>query len=151
MAMPRRCSVAATLGVVGEKYSLLVLREIFYGVRRFNDMARNIGAPRDVLTARLNHLVEAGVLEKVPYSERPLRHEYVLTEAGRELQSVLLLLLRWGDRHLVDLPPVVFEHTCGNDLDPMVACRECGQEVKPGSLTPRFQEPDPTEVGQVSG
>ena len=72
MTTPRPCSIADTLSVVGEKYSLLVLREVFFGVRRFNDMARNIGAPRDVLTARLNHLVEAGVLEKTPYSTRPM-------------------------------------------------------------------------------
>ena len=83
MTTPRPCSIGAALGVIGEKYSLLVLREVFFGVRRFNDMARNIGAPRDVLTARLNHLVEAGVLVKTRYSERPPRHEYDLTEAGR--------------------------------------------------------------------
>src|SRR3569833_3411274 len=98
MTTPRPCSIASALGVIGEKYSLLVLREVFFGVRRFNDLARNIGAPRDVLTARLNHLVEAGVLEKPRYSERPTRHEYHLTEAGRELQGVLLLLAGWGDR-----------------------------------------------------
>lgn len=136
--MPRPCSIAATLSVIGEKYSLLVLREVFFGVRRFNDMARNIGAPRDVLTARLNHLVAAGVLEKVPYSERPSRYEYVPTQAGRELQGVLLTLLRWGDRHLAERPPVVFEHTCGKDFEAVVVCRACGEKVEPGSLTPRF-------------
>ena len=71
----RPCSIAGTLGVIGEKYSLLVLREIFFGVRRFDAIALNIGAPRDVLAARLRHLVEAGVLERVPYSERPPRFE----------------------------------------------------------------------------
>jgi HxlR-like helix-turn-helix len=92
-----------------------------------------------VLTARLNHLVEAGVLEKVRYSERPPRHEYHLTAAGQELRSVLLLLARWGDRHLAERPPVVFRHTCGADLDPAVVCRECGEEVQTGSLAARFQ------------
>jgi DNA-binding HxlR family transcriptional regulator len=140
MTTPRPCSIAATLSVIGEKYSLLVLREVFFGVRRFNDLARNIGAPRDVLTSRLNHLVEAGVLEKVAYSERPLRYEYQATEAGRELQGVLLTLLRWGDRHLSDRPPVVFEHACGADFEAMVTCRECGQEIAPNSLTAHFQE-----------
>jgi DNA-binding HxlR family transcriptional regulator len=141
MTMPRPCSIADTLSVVGEKYSLLVLREVFFGVRRFNDMARNIGAPRDVLTARLHHLVEAGVLEKIPYNERPPRFEYGLTTAGRELQPVLLTLLQWGDRHLADRPPVVFEHSCGTDLDSIVVCRHCGAEATPASLTPRFQAP----------
>ena len=104
----RPCSIADTLGVIGEKYSLLVLREIFFGVRRFDAIALNIGAPRDVLAARLRHLVEAGVLEKVPYSERPPRFEYRPTAAGRELGPVLLMLMDWGDRHLADHRPVVF-------------------------------------------
>ncbi|HXP13722.1 MAG TPA: helix-turn-helix domain-containing protein, partial [Actinomycetes bacterium] len=89
----RPCSIADTLGVIGEKYSLLVLREIFFGVRRFDAITRNIGAPRDVLAARLRHLVEAGVLEKVPYNERPPRFDYRLTAAGRELRPVLLMLM----------------------------------------------------------
>jgi DNA-binding HxlR family transcriptional regulator len=140
MTTPRPCSIAATLSVIGEKYSLLVLREVFFGVRRFNDMARNIGAPRDVLTARLNHLVEAGVLEKTQYSERPPRHEYHLTEPGRELQGVLLTLANWGDRHLSERPPVIFEHSCGADFDAAVVCRACGGEVSPDSLVgARFQ------------
>ena len=139
MTTPRPCSIGAALGVIGEKYSLLVLREVFFGVRRFNDMARNIGAPRDVLTARLNHLVEAGVLVKTRYSERPPRHEYDLTEAGRELQGVLLTLASWGDRHLSERPPVIFEHSCGADLDTAVVCRACGTEVASDSLAARFQ------------
>jgi DNA-binding HxlR family transcriptional regulator len=147
--MPRPCSIAATLSVVGEKYSLLVLREVFFGVRRFNDMARNIGAPRDVLTARLNHLVAAGVLEKVAYSERPARYEYVPTAAGRELQEVLLTLLSWGDRHLAEHPPLVFEHTCGADFEATVACRACGEKVEPGSLTPHFMVEGWSESGRV--
>jgi DNA-binding HxlR family transcriptional regulator len=150
MTTPRPCSIAATLSVIGEKYSLLVLREVFFGVRRFNDIARNTGAPRDVLTARLNHLVEAGVLEKVPYSERPLRHEYRPTEAGRELRGVLLTLMAWGDRHLSDRPPVVFEHSCGADLDPAVVCRACGETVAPRSLEPRFQVDGWSRTGQAS-
>ncbi len=136
----RPCSIADTLGVIGEKYSLLVLREIFFGVRRFDAIALNIGAPRDVLTARLRHLVEAGVLEKVPYSERPPRFEYRPTATGRELGPVLLMLMDWGDRHLADHPPVVFEHSCGADLQPVVVCRTCGHEASSRSLTPRFTD-----------
>lgn len=151
MTTPRPCSIADTLGVIGEKYSLLVLREVFLGVRRFNDMARNIGAPRDVLTARLNHLVEAGVLEKVPYSPRPLRHEYRLTEAGKELHSVLLTLLGWGDRHLAERPPLVFEHSCGADFEAKVVCRSCGGDAAPGSMTARIQAEGWTAAGQVGG
>ncbi|ACZ86551.1 winged helix-turn-helix transcriptional regulator [Streptosporangium roseum] len=141
MRDPRPCSIADALGVIGEKYSLLVLREVFWGVRRFDAMVRNIGAPRDILATRLRALVEAGVLEKVPYSERPPRSEYHLTDAGRELRPVLLTLMSWGDRHLTDRPSVVFRHSCGSDLDPVVVCRACGEEVAETSLTARFQTP----------
>ncbi|MEV8633216.1 helix-turn-helix domain-containing protein [Streptosporangium sp. NPDC051023] len=143
----RQCSIADALGVVGEKYSLLVLREVFFGVRRFDAMIRNIGAPRDILTARLRHLVEAGVLEKVPYSQRPPRFEYHLTDAGRELRPVLLALMKWGNRHLVDRPPVVWKHSCGADLDPVLVCHACGEEPVTGSLTPRFRDPGWTAAG----
>lgn len=79
---PRPCSIADTLALVGEKYSLLVLREVSLGVRRFDRIARNTGAPRDILTTRLKRLVEAGILEKVRYSERPQRFEYRATAAA---------------------------------------------------------------------
>ncbi|MDP9862464.1 MULTISPECIES: winged helix-turn-helix transcriptional regulator [Streptosporangium] len=145
----RPCSIADALSVIGEKYSLLVLREVFWGVRRFDAMTRNIGAPRDILATRLRTLVEAGVLERVPYSERPPRFEYHLTDAGRELRPVLLTLMSWGDRHLVDRPPVVFRHSCGTDLDPVVVCRACGEEVAEDSLTARFQIPGWGATGAV--
>ncbi|GAA0483103.1 helix-turn-helix domain-containing protein [Streptomyces sp. NPDC046215] len=139
MTTPRPCSIADALGVVGEKYSLLVLREVFFGVRRFDAIARNTGAPRDILAARLRRLVEAGVLEKVPYNERPARFEYCPTDAGYDLRPVLLMLMRWGDRHLAEVPPTVLEHSCGADLDPVVVCRCCGEEVDNADLTSRFQ------------
>ncbi len=147
MTTARPCSIADALGVVGEKYSLLVLREVFFGVRRFDAIARNTGAPRDILAARLRRLVEAGVLEKVPYHERPARFEYCPTPAGQDLRPVLLMLMRWGDRHLADVPPTVLEHTCGADLDSVVVCRCCGEEVASTDLTPRFQVPGWTAEG----
>ncbi|KAA2256109.1 helix-turn-helix transcriptional regulator [Solihabitans fulvus] len=149
MTTPRPCAAAEALSVVGEKYSLLVLREIFFGVRRFDGIARNTGAPRDVLTARLRHLVDAEVITKVQYHERPPRFEYHLTDAGQELRPVLLLLTQWGDRHLVDRPPVVWEHHCGTDLEPVVSCRDCGEEIGPGQLTPRFASPEWTAAGHL--
>ncbi|HEU5109830.1 MAG TPA: helix-turn-helix domain-containing protein [Micromonosporaceae bacterium] len=133
----RDCSIAAALGVVGEKYSLLVLREVFFGVHRFDAIARNTGAPRDVLAARLRKLVEARVLEARPYSLHPPRQEYHATAAGEELRPVLLLLMKWGDRHVADVPPVVFSHDCGADLDPVLACRACGEPVRPEGLRGR--------------
>ncbi len=141
MTTSRPCSIADALGMIGEKYSLLVLREVFFGVRRFDAIARNTGAPRDILAARLRRLVEVGVLEKSLYNERPPRFEYVATAAGRDLRPVLLMLMHWGDQHLTDLPPTVFEHSCGADLDPAVVCRDCGEEVRSTDLTARFQVP----------
>jgi DNA-binding HxlR family transcriptional regulator len=102
-----RCSVAGTLGVVGEKWSLLVLREAFFGIRRFADFQRILGAPKAVLSDRLATLVEQGVLDRVPYQaegERQ-RHEYRLTAKGRDLYPTLVALMQWGDTYLSDGPP----------------------------------------------
>ncbi|MEV5280383.1 helix-turn-helix domain-containing protein [Streptomyces sp. NPDC051993] len=136
---PRPCSIADALSVVGEKYSLLVLREVFFGVHRFDAIARNTGAPRDILTTRLRGLVDAGVLERTLYSERPPRYEYRATPAGQELRPVLLMLMNWGDRHLAEVPPTVWRHKCGADLDPAVTCRDCGEEVRRRDVTVRFE------------
>ena len=102
-----RCSVAGTLAVVGEKWSLLVLREAFFGVRRFADFQRLLGAPKAVLSDRLATLVEQGILARVPYQaegERQ-RHEYRLTTKGRDLYPTLVALMQWGDAYLSDGPP----------------------------------------------
>lgn len=136
---PRPCSTADALSVVGDKYALLVLRETVFGVRRFDAIARNTGAPRDILAARLRKLVDAGVLEKVPYQDRPARYEYRPTQAGRDLQPVLLMLKDWGDRYLADTPPLVWEHDCGSDVDPVICCRACGEQLRHGSVTARYQ------------
>ena len=127
--MPRPCSVAAALGVIGEKWSLLVIRELAFGVHRFDAIARNTGAPRDILTNRLRRLEAAGVLEKRQYQERPPRSEYHLTRAGQELRPVLLSLAQWGDRWVVDAPTTAFVHTCGAELELVHTCRACGSEV----------------------
>ncbi|MGW7366856.1 winged helix-turn-helix transcriptional regulator [Streptomyces sp. NPDC054841] len=147
MKAARPCSIADALSLVGEKYALLVLREVFLGVRRFDRIARNTGAPRDILTARLRRLVEAGVLEKVPYSDRPQRFEYHPTDAGRDLQPVLLTLMAWGDRHLSERPPTVLEHACGERLTPVVVCASCGGEAAPDTLTTHVHAPGWTVTG----
>src|ERR1051326_4581484 len=94
-AEPRACSIARTLEIVGEKWALLAVREIFLGNRKFDEMVRNTGAPRDTMAARLRVLVAAGILERRQYSEHPPRHEYRLTPAGRDLYPVILTLMRW--------------------------------------------------------
>ena len=121
-----RCSVAGTLSVVGEKWSLLVLREAFFGVRRFADFQRVLGAPRAVLTDRLATLVEQGILRRVPYQaegERQ-RHEYRLTEKGIDLYPTLVALMQWGDRYLADGDqPVELEHKdCGATVHLALVC-----------------------------
>ncbi len=125
--MARECSVAAALSVVGEQWSLLVLREIALGVRRFDAIARNTGASRAILGARLRSLTEAGVLERVEYREpgSRSRHEYHLTGAGRELQPVLTALMQWGDKYLAgsDGPPLAVTHAdCGAPVRATLRC-----------------------------
>lgn len=150
----RPCSIADTLALVGEKYSLLVLREVSLGATRFDQLVRNIGAPRDVLTTRLKRLVDAGILEKVAYSEKPPRFEYRPTQAGLELEPVLLTLMAWGDRHLNDGDrPMVLEHVGdngsvgGHELVPVVVCSECGEEVRHDDLAAHPQAPGWTVTG----
>ena len=137
-AQPRECSVARTLEIVGEKWALLALREAFLGNRRFDEMIRRTGAPRDTLAARLRSLVSAGILERRQYSEHPARFEYRLTQAGRELYPVILTLMRWGDEHLAgaDGPPMALEHACGHRLAATVVCEACGEPA--GARTVRL-------------
>ncbi|MEV6833694.1 helix-turn-helix domain-containing protein [Streptomyces sp. NPDC051133] len=149
---PRPCSIADALALVGEKYSLLVMREVCLGNGRFDQLVRNIGAPRDVLATRLRRLVDAGILTKRVYSERPQRFEYRATQAGLELEPVLWTLKEWGDRHLRDGAglPMVVEHRCGNEMVPVVTCRACGDEVRHGDLTAHPQAPGWTITGPVA-
>ena len=137
-AQPRECSVARTLEIVGEKWALLAVREVFLGNRRFDEMVRRIGAPRDTLAARLRSLVGAGILERRQYSEHPARYEYRLTTAGQELYPVILTLMRWGDEHLAGdgEVPMVLEHACGHRLAAQVVCEACGEPVQPRSARP---------------
>lgn len=131
----RVCSVADALGVVGDRYSLLIVREIGYGFVRFKDLADHTGAPRDVLTSRLRRLEELGILERRPYSEHPPRYEYHLTEMGNGLRPIVVALKEWGDKHLnAGAEPVVFEHTCGAEFHPLTVCAGCGEPVGPGEL-----------------
>jgi DNA-binding HxlR family transcriptional regulator len=128
-----RCSVAGTLAVVGEKWSLLVLREAFLGVRRFADLQRNLGAPKAVLTDRLATLVDQGILRRVPYQaegERQ-RHEYRLTEKGIDLYPTLVALMQWGDKYLAEgtPPPLELHHRdCGAPVHLGIVCDD-GHEL----------------------
>src|SRR5882672_10337042 len=112
----RNCSVARILEVVGERWTLLIIADALRGARRFQDFLDGMDIARNVLAARLGGLVASGVMTRTPYQDRPARHEYLLTAKGRELATVVVSLMQWGDRHAAapDGPPVVTEHGgCG--------------------------------------
>lgn len=134
--VPRECSVAAALDVIGEKWSLLVIRELILGANRFNDIAANTGAPRDILTARLRRLEDLGVIEREEYSTRPPRYSYVLTKKGRDLRPVVMALKHWGDTHVMGrVMQPVYEHTCGEVFAPATHCAACGENAGAATLT----------------
>lgn len=133
----RACSIADTLQVVGERWTLLVVRELLHGAHRFDQIVRNTGASRDILTVRLRKLEASGIVRREPYSAHPPRWEYHLTTPGRELGDVLLTLMRWGDRHLnPEEPPVRWQHSCGQTLAPVLLCQHCGEPASEGAHSP---------------
>ncbi len=126
------CSIARTLDVAGEPWSPLILRDVFVGVQRFDDIQRDLGISRKVLAARLKWLVSQGVLERRAYSERPPRYEYVLTQKGWELCDILLAMTAWGDRWTAGEagPPVIVRHAaCGHATHAEPHCAVCGEEL----------------------
>jgi DNA-binding HxlR family transcriptional regulator len=126
----QNCSIARSLELIGERWTILVLRDAFLGLRRFDQFQQNLGIARNVLAARLDRLVREGILEKIPYQERPLRHEYRLTDKGLDLWPVITELLRWGDRHAASEagPPIVLRHKdCGGELGEQRICARCGK------------------------
>jgi DNA-binding HxlR family transcriptional regulator len=136
-------SVGRALELIGEKWTLLILREAFFGVRRYGELARNLAVPRPTLSARLRTLVGAGLLARVRYARDPDRFEYRLTRAGQELFPAIVVLMRWGDEHLAGPagPPIVLRHhDCGRPADARLTCAHCGGEVSAHTVTP---EPGP--------
>ncbi|MCB1006851.1 MAG: helix-turn-helix transcriptional regulator [Acidimicrobiales bacterium] len=140
------CPVAKSLSVLGDRWTMLVLREAFWRVRRFEDFQARTGAPRPVLAERLKMLVDQGVLERRQYSERPARFEYRLTEKGVDLYPVVISLLEWGERWMTDPdePPVVeLRHrACGHPTHPRLACSECGEFLDARSVEAVDRRPD---------
>jgi DNA-binding HxlR family transcriptional regulator len=125
------CSIAAALEVVGERWSLLIVRDVLLGVRRFDELQSDLGIARNVLGSRLQRLVEHGVLEKRRYQERPERFEYLLTEKGLDLWPAVVALMQWGDKYGAPLgPPTVLEHRgCGGSVDEHRICAACGARL----------------------
>jgi DNA-binding HxlR family transcriptional regulator len=126
------CSIARTLEVLGERWTLLVIRDVFNGHRRFDQIQENLGVARNVLSARLARLVDEGILEKRRYQERPPRYEYFLSEKGLDLWPVMISLLDWGDHHLAEPsgPPMLVRHKrCGGLVDGRGYCEACGRRL----------------------
>lgn len=132
----QNCSIARALELVGERWTLLIIRDAALGLRRFEEFQRSLGVARNVLSDRLGRLVDTGILERSRYQERPPRYEYTLTPMGRDLQVPLLGLMQWGDRHLAEQgPPRLAHHAgCGGDAVAKLVCDECGAELRPGEV-----------------
>jgi len=131
------CSIARTLDVAGEPWSPLIVRNVYVGINRFDQLQQSLGISRKVLAERLRALTESGVLERREYSSRPPRHEYVLTEMGSDFFEVLMVMLRWGDRWLAGEagPPALYRHhACGQISHVELRCSQCGEPMGPDSI-----------------
>ena len=135
----RPCSIQASLDILGDRWTILILRDAFRGVRRFDDFRRDLEIARPVLTERLRRLVESGVFERRLYCERPPRYEYRLTPMGAALSPTLVALMRWGDDWLsADGPPTVLVHeTCGEPLDQAFVCWHCDETFTQSAIGSR--------------
>ena len=132
-----RCSVAQCLDVVGEWWSLLIVRDAFLGVTRFDDFQARLGISRNILTHRLNHLVDSGILKRVPYLDHPPRAEYRLTDQGRDLWHVVVAMRQGGDRGAAPAgPQLETRHTaCGHVVTVLPTCSHCGEPLDARSVT----------------
>jgi DNA-binding HxlR family transcriptional regulator len=129
------CSVAQCLDVVGDSWTMLIVRDAFSGVTRFDEFQERLGMPRNTLRDRLRKLVEAGVLVKVPYSDHPPRQDYRLTDSGRDLWPILTAMRQWGDHHGTPAGPGRLVHkVCGTPAEAITVCPSCDEPVGPGDV-----------------
>jgi DNA-binding HxlR family transcriptional regulator len=146
-----RCSVARSVAVIGDRWTLMLLRDCFLGVRRFEDFERRLGISRSIVADRLKRLVAEGVLRKERYQERPVREEYRLTDKGLALHPVIMAIVHWGDRFYAgdEGPPLLHRHkACGCDFAPVMTCSECGEPL--GARDVEVRDPDPPPQGEVA-
>jgi DNA-binding HxlR family transcriptional regulator len=141
----QNCSVARTLEAVGDRWTMLVIREAFLRTRRFEDFQSHLGIARNVLSDRLGRLVEDGILERRPYQDSPPRYEYRLTEKGLDLWPVLMSLMAWGDRHAAEQGPprLILHRGCGGRMGARLRCEKCGEDLGPRDVEPA---PGPGEL-----
>ena len=132
-------SIARTINIIGDRWTMLILRDVFRGLRRFEELRIDLGVARPVLSERLRKLVEAGVLKKVPYQDHPPRHEYRLTPMGVDLSPALVALMRWGDRWLVQdqSTTVLYHGPCGTEFEQAFWCQTCGTTFGPLAIRSR--------------
>ncbi|WP_293678562.1 helix-turn-helix domain-containing protein [uncultured Phenylobacterium sp.] len=126
------CSVARSVAVIGDRWTLMILRDLFLGVRRFEAFERRLGISRSIIADRLKKLVDEGVLRRDAYQENPVRHEYRLTNKGLALHPVMMAIVHWGDVHRAGAAgaPLIHRHkACGCDFAPVMSCSECGDRI----------------------
>lgn len=133
------CSIQQTLDVIGDRWMLLIIRNLFRGARRFSELEEDLGIAKNLLTVRLNKLVSADIVERVPYQDRPVRHEYLLTQKGRDLSPSLVALMKWGDRWCNEgsAPTVLVHSDCGTPLMQVTHCPTCDDALDPGQIRSR--------------
>ncbi|WP_031236492.1 winged helix-turn-helix transcriptional regulator [Asticcacaulis sp. AC460] len=146
----QNCAIAATLDIVGEPWTLLIIRDAFKGIARFEQWQDSLGMARNVLAARLKHLVAHGIFEMRIYCDRPKRHEYLLTDKGHELRPMILHMLDWGKRNVYgeEVPATGLIHSCGHELHPVSHCAHCQEALKRGDVTEKLN-PDAPSIGEL--
>lgn len=155
-------SVGAAAELLGDRWTFLILREAFFGTRRFTEFAQNLGLSRNILSGRLKTLVAQGIFEMHPYGSGKVRYEYRLAKPGRDIFPIVVALLQWGDKYLVESqePSIVLKHTlCGEDANPHLVCDSCGKPIDLGEMVPvpgpgaskwvrdRLSQPPPSTSG----
>ena len=143
------CSIQQTLDVIGDRWMLLILRNLFRGARRFGQLETDLGIAKNLLASRLAKLVDAEIIARVPYQERPVRHEYLLTQKGRDLSPSLVAMMRWGDRwyNEGEAPTLLVHSECGTPLDQVTRCPNCNDALDPAEIRSR-PGPGSVEVTQ---
>ena len=136
------CSIDSTLSVIGDRWTILILRDLFRGVRRFEQLRQDLGIAKNILSDRLTKLDAAGIIVQRPYQRNPIRNDYYLTEKGKDLSPSLIALMHWGDRWYADgNPPTILTHSkCGTALTQITLCPHCNVQVTPNEIASRSSE-----------